>query len=1784
MPSGHRGSGRGSVLLGKLLTQDEHTGRGSCLPVQQRREAVPLVTVDEDHLRGGVGQDVLQPLVRVREVQGYVRPARADDRHQGDHLVQGAWDGDGDAAAGTDTGRAQGRGQLVLRGGQFAVGQGPGCAVEGAVGDGGGRGVASCRGVEQGAQRRRGEGRGAAAGVGRQVVDEGVRPCEQAGEGAGERVEDGPGACFAQQLLVVDQVEARPAVGGAFHDQGQRVVGGSLVHDAGDGELVAGPTQCVHIGRDVEDDQGVEQGAPARLAAGPRQGDVLVRQHRALVFPHRGEEVAGTGGRVPTGSQRDGVDEEAHHVLDTGQLRVTAGHGGTEHHVPALQDASQRHGPGAVHRHAQRHAGRADRRVDVVLRDHRGVGEPVGGGVAVGDQGGAGQAGELFTPDPVALLVVDPGEAAYVVGEAAERIPAARCVVLGQQGTEHRGDGPAVGDDVVHGLHQHGPSGSSGTAADERVPHERAGGEVEPGPPVPLGVLADPGFGDAGSVECGEGRLHPALQYGDHPAVGEGDEACGQVRVEGEQPGRRRCEPVRVHLTLQREELLLDVAARGVVVEDRVEVEALLQRGQREDVQQRRSVQRVHVALGERHQGEVAGRVAALFEGGQPGEGFVQVGADGRGVLVGEHSVGPGDGGDELVRAVRGGFGDRVELQGPRQAHHRVALLAQLARGAGELPVPGRARVEAAQVVEQHLRGGGVEPGVGQIPQDAVGKTVARHPGEVVLDGLQCGGQVRGVGGVGRRTGVHDHREEGGEPAERPGEFRLEAGAVRDEPRFAAVSFEFDVCERLVLPEVTAPPGEGDGEPGQQHVVDAGMELRGYLPQQGRGGLRAHGDGPGAFAGDGVGRRQRAPAHRVVDPGQGALEDGTVSLEVGARQHVCPAPEGGAHRRELDGCTGRELLPGGGQVLHQDPPGHSVDDHVVDDHDEFACLAAPDGAQHRAVLGVEPVRGESHAGVEWQTAFLPSHGGAAGLRDVEAPAVAADQPGAQHVVPRGHRAEDRVEGVGGQVRRGVQHDRLHEAVDGVRGLAEPLDDGRSDDRSGGHVVVSLRGDVLTGHDRGERPHDAVGEDLARRDMEARGAQCAQQRDRQDAVPSEPEEVLVDPDLVEPQDGRDRLAHRALVLGGGRDERAGPDAGLRERRPVDLAVRGERELLQHDDVGGHHVVHHVLGRPRRDLVAPQRLAAGDGDDVPHQVGAARGVLLRDDAGVPHGGVLPEPRLDVLGLQPHSADLDLVVGPAEEVQRPVRGEACEVTGPVQPGPVPREGVRDEPGGRQAGGVDVAAPQEEPSYVQFAAHSDGDRAQFVVEHVQLGVGVGLADRRRQAFRLAAVDDVRDADRRLGRAVAVVHRDVEAGPEALVQLGGQDLTAAPDVPQAVQPAGVAGHLQQDIQHGGHEVGERDALFGQHAEQVLGIAFAAGTQDDEPAAADERQEDLVDGDVEGQWCLEQGGVVVAEAEDLLRLPQQALADGLVTDHRALGAAGRAGREDHIGEGGSGDGDARRPRRAGGVPPGAEVDGRGGRFAVPVLARVVELQHDAGVLDDDGPALGGPGRVERDERASGLQHPEQPDDHVRRPAQRYPDDLFGGEPALDQMVRQLCRELRRLPVRQRPVLVDDRDGVGTRPCLLLEHLDDGGAEPVGPGVVPLVQGLEPRLRADGGDGAQRPVGEVGQVVQGELRVGRHHVRRGPDAAAVRPDLPAGGRGAALADPPEHVGEQGGRGEVDPVGAGARRPVRQPDGARLGDRTVGVVPGPPAYVVQTGGGEQHGASSGIRHRRLVVLPA
>ncbi len=325
--------------------------------------------------------------------------------------------------------------------------------------------------------------------------------------------------------------------------------------------------------------------------------------------------------------------------------------------------------------------------------------------------------------------------------------------------------------------------------------------------------------------------------------------------------------------------------------------------------------------------------------------------------------------------------------------------------------------------------------------QDSVGEAAPRDAGEVFLDGLEGGGQVCGVAGVGCRAGVDGDREQGGEPADGPGQFRFEAGAVRDEAGFAAVALQFDVGEGLVLAEVAAPAGERDGERGQQHVVDARVERGRDAAEQGGRDVGADRHGRRPLPCDGVGRVERAPAQWCVGPGQGAPEVGAVVVERGAFQQLGPAAERGAHRRQSDRCAGGVLPPGGGEVLHQDPPGHAVDHHVVGDEDEPAGVAAPHGAQHDAVRRVQRLRGERDALVERPVALLPSDGGTVpGRRDVEAPAAVADEPGAEHVVAFDDGGEDRVEGDGGQVRRGVQHHGLHESVDRVGGLAEPAHD------------------------------------------------------------------------------------------------------------------------------------------------------------------------------------------------------------------------------------------------------------------------------------------------------------------------------------------------------------------------------------------------------------------------------------------------------------------------------------------------------------------------------------------------------------------------------------------------------------------------------------------------------------------------------------------------------------------------------------------------------------------------
>ncbi len=101
------------------------------------------------------------------------------------------------------------------------------------------------------------------------------------------------------------------------------------------------------------------------------------------------------------------------------------------------------------------------------------------------------------------------------------------------------------------------------------------------------------------------------------------------------------------------------------------------------------------------------------------------------------------------------------------------------------------------------------------------------------------------------------------------------------------------------------------------------------------------------------------------------------------------------------------------------------------------------------------------------------------------------------------------------------------------------------------------------------------------------------------------------------------------------------------------------------------------------------------------------------------------LDLAGLHPEPADLDLDVGAAEEPSAPPGQPPYDVAGAVHPaaGAAPRVG--HELLGGQVGPAQVAAGHPGPGDDEFAGHAERRRAEGVVEDVHAGVVDGRPDR---------------------------------------------------------------------------------------------------------------------------------------------------------------------------------------------------------------------------------------------------------------------------------------------------------------------------------------------------------------------------------------------------------------------------------------------------------------------------
>ncbi|GCB53371.1 hypothetical protein SNL152K_10728 [Streptomyces sp. NL15-2K] len=260
--------------------------------------------------------------------------------------------------------------------------------------------------------------------------------------------------------------------------------------------------------------------------------------------------------------------------------------------------------------------------------------------------------------------------------------------------------------------------------------------------------------------------------------------------------------------------------------------------------------------------------------------------------------------------------------------------------------------------------------------------------------------------------------------------------------------------------------------------------------------------------------------------------------------------------------------------------------------------------------------------------------------------------------------------------------------------------------------------ALLPHDRCEIGNGRGVEESTRREIRAEGhTDAGGHLQARDGVPAQLEEVVVDTDPLctqhlGPDAGQPLLDRRA------RGDVLLPrvELGHRQGAAVDLAVRRQRQRLQHHEHRRHHVLRQNRGQMRTHRLQDQFPALRRGH-VRHQALHTRLVLTGHHRGDPYARTPSQGRFHLTQLNTEPANLDLVVTTPQELQPAVRPPAHHIPGSVQ-ALTRHERIRHEPLRRQAGLPGIAPRQAVPAQIQLTRNTDSGRPQPAIEHVRAGV----------------------------------------------------------------------------------------------------------------------------------------------------------------------------------------------------------------------------------------------------------------------------------------------------------------------------------------------------------------------------------------------------------------------------------------------------------------------------------
>ncbi len=714
-------------------------------------------------------------------------------------------------------------------------------------------------------------------------------------------------------------------------------------------------------------------------------------------------------------------------------------------------------------------------------------------------------------------------------------------------------------------------------------------------------------------------------------------------------------------------------------------------------------------------------------------------------------------------------------------------------------------------------------------------------------------------------------------------------------------------------------------------------------------------------------------------------------------------------------------------------------------------------------------------------------------------AVRRGEHGAQHLVAAQDPGESAVQGRGiqlaeqlcvvGKVVGGPVRGELVEEPEPLLGKGErrrpalrPAADGRRR-AGGGSRLQPVR--EARGRRRLEQlaQRQVVSQRLGQPRLEANGEERMAAQGEEAVVPPHP----VHPEHAGPQGGEQLLDRAAWRLAGFLDGLV----RLGQRLAVHLAVGGERQGVQKHEGRGHHGLRQLAEQPRPQLRGGGRWPGRH--HVGHEARTGRAGERHDD-GPGHPRVGRERRLDLAGLHPEAADLDLVVGAAQELQQPLGQPAAHVARAVEARPRLRgPGIGDEHRRRQVRPSQVTPGHVAAAEVDLAGDARRQDLHSPVQHQSAGVGQrpaerqGFAPARRVLPHLAGGD----AHRRLGRPVVVDQQTVRRRGAQPVRERPVARLAAHHQPLPGQDRRAARGLQEGRQVGGDDLQAVDRVAGGVVREGRGIGGPLARDHVQAAAGCQGAEHHRVAEVRGQGG-DRGPARARRQAEPLQHAVQVAREVPVLDRNALGPAGRAGGVEHVGQG-----FGRHPRPGGAGRPPADrlpvaVEEHGRARPVRQRGEAVRRRHQdrgTGFLQEDRQTRRGGLGIERQVGRARLVRGQDGYDRLGRALQAQGDQPLRPYPHSQEVVREPVRPALQLGVGELLVLEDEggRRGRPRRPGRepLVDQLGSSGQGRTG---APLSQHLLPLLRS-----------HQGQLGDAALRVGNGRGEQGLQAAGEAPD-------------------------------------------------------------------------------------